>query len=518
MAALDRRAADEFGVPMLLLMEAAGRAVFEGARRLIDRPVPRVVVVAGKGSNGGDGLVAARLMLAAGWRITVVLLARDTEVSGDAAVNLRAARRAGVEIINLDSLALPGLRGLLAGADLVVDGLFGTGFRGPIVGLAAKTIEAINGAGRPVLAIDIPSGVHGDTGAVDGTTVRAVATVTMGLPKIGLLLAPGAELVGRVWVADVGHPHRLLANSGVRTSLVTQAMVDTAVPARRIDAHKGDFGRVLVVAGSVGHTGAAVLAALGALRAGAGLVTLGVPAAVYPIVGPAVIEAMPHPLPDSGGALAPEAADWIVEMAAASDAVACGPGLSTLPGPAAVVRRLLGACSRPLVLDADALNVMAGTPQELTAARAPLVLTPHPGELARLLGVRTEEIQRHRLRVARAAAERFKAVVVLKGARTVVADPEGDAFVVPTGNPAMAAGGMGDVLAGAVAALAATGLAPREAAWVGAYLHGLAGDLVAAGRGPAGILAREVADALPGALAAVRARSVHEPVTPLAPP
>jgi hydroxyethylthiazole kinase-like uncharacterized protein yjeF len=518
MAALDRRAAEEFGVPTIVLMEAAGRAVFEAARRMTTTTAPRVVVVAGKGNNGGDGLVAARLMLAAGWRVTVVLVARDVEVTGDAATALQAARRAGVEIINLDSLALPGLRGLLGGADLVVDGLFGTGFRGPVVGLAAKTIEALNAAGRPVLAIDVPSGVHGDTGAADGTSVRASATVTMGLPKIGLVLAQGAEAAGRIWVADVGHPPRLLESADVRTSLVTARMVAASVPARKMDAHKGQFGRVLVVAGSVGHTGAAVLAALGALRAGAGLVTLGVPAAAYPVVGPAVIEAMPHPLPDTDGALAAEAADTVLDMAATADAVACGPGLGTGRGSAAVVRRLLAACPCPLVLDADALNVMAAAPGDLAAARPPLVLTPHPGEMARLLGASTEDVQRHRLQVARAAAERFRAVVVLKGARTIVADPSGEAFVVPTGNPAMAAGGMGDVLTGAVAALVGAGLPPRDAAWAGAYLHGLAGDLAAASRGPAGILAREVADALPGALAAVRVGTVQELVTPLAAP
>jgi hydroxyethylthiazole kinase-like uncharacterized protein yjeF len=513
MAALDRRAQDEFGVPTLLLMESAGRAVFTAARGMVSGASPRVVVVAGKGNNGGDGLVAARLMLAAGWRVTVVLLARDAEVTGDAAVNLQAARRAGVEIINLDSTGVPGLRGLLNGADLIADGLFGTGFRGPVAGLAAKTIDAVNASGRPVLAIDIPSGVQGDSGAVDGLAVRATATVTMGLPKIGLILAPGAEHAGRIWVTEVGHPRRLVEAAPVRTALLTAGDVDEAVPRRRLDAHKGDFGRVLVVAGSVGHSGAAVLAALGALRAGAGLVTLGVPAAIYPIVGPAVIEGMPVPLPDADGALAAEAAEAVFGLAASADVLACGPGLSTLPGPTALVRRLIAECPKPMVLDADALNILAGGPWP--EARSPLILTPHPGEMARLLAARSEDVQRHRIQTARVAAARFKAVVVLKGARTVVADPDGDVAVVPTGNPAMATGGMGDVLTGVVAALLAQRLAPATAAAVAAYLHGLAGDLVVAASGPAGILAREVADTVPRALAAVRRGAVDEVVTPL---
>ncbi|MDR7419813.1 MAG: NAD(P)H-hydrate dehydratase [Armatimonadota bacterium] len=514
MAVLDRRAQDEFGVPTLLLMESAGRAVFDAARRLVADLSPRTVVVAGKGNNGGDGLVAARLMLAAGWRVTVVLLARDAEVTGDAAVNLQAARRAGVEIINVDSTAIPGVRGLLAGADLIVDGIFGTGFRGPVAGLAAKTIDAINASGRPVLAIDVPSGVHGDSGAVDGPAVRATATVTMGLPKTGLILAPGAEYTGRIWVTEVGHPRRLVETASVRASLLTAADVNNAVPARRLDAHKGDFGRVLIVAGSVGHSGAAVLATLGALRAGAGLVTLGVPAAIYPIVGPAVIEGMPLPLPDADGALAADAVDAVLGLAASADVGACGPGLSTLPGPTAFVRRLVAECPKPLVLDADALNVLA-TGGPWPVPQGPLVLTPHPGEMARLLSAKTEDIQRHRLQTARVAADRFKAVVVLKGARTIVAAPDGDVTVVATGGPAMATGGMGDVLTGMVAGFLAQHLTPATAAAVAAYLHGLAADLVVVASGPAGILAREVADAVPRALAAVRQGSVAEVVTPL---
>ncbi len=512
MAALDRRAADEFGISTLMLMEAAGRQVAAAAMQMVAAASPRAFVVAGKGNNGGDGLVAARVLMAAGWRVSVILLAREADVSGDAAVNLGAARRAGVEIVPLDSTGVPGLRGVLGGADLVIDGLFGTGFRGPVVGLAAKTVEAINACGRPVLAIDIPSGVQGDTGTVEGPAVRAQMTVTLGLPKIGLLLPPGAEHAGRIGVADVGHPQRLIDGAGLRTSLVTRAMVDAAIPTRRMDAHKGAFGRVLVIAGAVGYTGAAILCTRGALRSGAGLVTVGVPAPIYPIVASSVIEGMPVPLADHDGALAVEAGDQIRDLTAAADVVAGGPGLSRLPGPAAIVRRLLAECAKPMVLDADALNVLAGSTEVLRQARAPVVITPHPGEMARLLDAKTEDVQRHRLQTARAAAARFGVVVVLKGARTVVASPDGEAFIVSTGNPAMATGGMGDVLTGAIAALIGQRLPPIAAAWTGAYLHGLAGDLAVAARGPAGILAREVADHLPAALRAVRAGAVDEVV------
>ncbi|MCL6552392.1 MAG: NAD(P)H-hydrate dehydratase [Firmicutes bacterium] len=512
MATLDRRTAEEFGLPTLLLMEAAGRRVADAARRLVGGGTASVVVIAGKGNNGGDGLVAARVLAGLGWHVRVFLVARDAEVTGDAAVNLRAARHAGVEVANLDSTGVRGLAPVLATADLLIDGLFGTGFRGPAVGLAAAAIEAMNASRRPVLAIDIPSGVHGDTGQVDGPAVRARATVTMGLPKLGLVLLPGAEYAGRVWVASVGHPRRLLESPEITTHLVTRAMVDAAIPPRSAQAHKGQFGRVLIVAGAVGYTGAPSLAAAGALRAGAGLVRLAVPAGIYPIVATAVIEGMPVPLADEEGVLAPAAWEQIAALASDADVVACGPGLSRMPGPRQVVRQLVLGSRRPLVLDADALNCLADDADVLRQAQVPVVLTPHPGELARLAGTTTEAIQRDRLAAAREAAARFRAVVVLKGARTIVASPEGEAFVVPTGNPGMATGGMGDVLTGAVAALIGQGLAPLTAAWVGAYLHGLAGDLTARASGPAGLLARDVAAALPQALAAVRRSEVEEVV------
>lgn len=508
MATLDRRAAEEFGVPTLLQMEAAGRQVAEVATRMVTVQNPRVVIVAGKGNNGGDALVAARVVTASGWRPTVVLLARDADVGGDAGVNLTSARRAGLDISNLDTLAAPGLRGLFTGADLIVDGLFGTGLRGPVVGLAARVIEAVNSSGRAVLAIDIPSGVQSDTGVVEGPAIRATATVTMGFPKPGLILLPGAEHAGEIWVADIGHPQRLIENSGIRTMLVTRAMVDAAIPARSLDSHKGAFGRVLVVAGAVGYTGAAVLSALGALRGGAGLVNLAVPHAIYPIVASVVVEAMPVPLADQEGALAESAADQVVDLTRSANVVACGPGLSRLSGPRSIVRRLVAECTRPLVLDADALNNLVGSTDDLKRARVPVVITPHPGEMARLMDVTTQDVQKDRLASARAGAERFGVNVVLKGARTIVASPDGTAHVIPTGNPGMATGGMGDVLTGAVAALIGQGLTAPITAWAGAYLHGLAGDLAARGRGPAGILAREVADHLPLALRAVRSGTV----------
>ncbi len=511
MAELDRRAEEEFGLPRALLMENAGRRVADVVHTYVAPAGRRCVVLAGKGSNGGDGLVAARHLVARGWRAEVLLLAREDEVRGEPRRNLSLAREASVEVTPITSMAVAAARRHLGGADVIVDALFGTGFTGAPVGLAAQMIEATNAAAAAVVAVDLPSGVDADTGAVRGAAVRASTTVTMGLPKIGLLLYPGAAHAGRVYVADIGYPPALLERFRAGAVAVTPQMARAALPPRPADGHKGTFGRVLVCAGSVGFTGAPSLCALGALRAGAGLVSLGVGETIYPIVAAHEVEAMPHPLPDADGALSEGAWGRLAELAAEADAVAVGPGLGTGTGVATLVQRLL-AGRVPLVLDADALNVLAGKEEPLARSRAQKILTPHPGEMGRLLGRSTEEVQRDRLGVAREAAARFGAIVVLKGARTVVATPDGSAFIVPAGNPGMATGGMGDVLTGVIAAYLAQKAQPAVAAWLGAYLHGVAGDLVAERLGPAGLLAREVADAIPRARLAVLTEPLAGPI------
>ncbi|MBI3976160.1 MAG: NAD(P)H-hydrate dehydratase [Armatimonadetes bacterium] len=512
MGELDRRAEEEFGLPRALLMENAGRRVAEVVHTIVAPAGRRCAVLAGKGSNGGDGLVAARHLAARGWRAEVLLLAREDEVRGEPRRNLSLAREAGVEVTPVTSMALAAARERLSGADVIIDAIFGTGITGAPIGLVAQVIEAANAASAPVVAVDLPSGVDADTGGVRGAAVRATATVTMGLPKVGLLLYPGAAHAGRVYVAEIGYPPALLERFRAGAAAVTPQMVRAALPPRPADSHKGTYGRVLICAGSVGFTGAPSLCALGALRAGAGLVALAVGESIYPIVAGREVEAMPHPLPDADGALTEAAWDRLGELAAEADVVAVGPGLSARPGVAALIRRLLAESRAPLVLDADALNVLGGKDEALARSAVPKILTPHPGEMGRLLGRGTEEVQRDRLGAAREAAVRFGAVVVLKGARTVVAAPEGAALIVPAGNPGMATGGMGDVLTGVIAAFVAQRVPPPAAAWMGAYLHALAGDLVAERMGAAGLLAREVADAVPRARLAVLTEPLSGPI------
>ncbi len=511
-AEIDRRTIEEFGIPASTLMERAGQAIANAAMSMLSAlDSPRVVVVCGKGNNGGDGLVAARDLRLKGVHVEIILASAESELSGEARRALEAARR---DDIPTRAIRDPDADRILSGAALIIDALFGTGFRGQARGEAAELINAINRTGTPVLAVDIPSGVSADTGSADGAAIRAAATITMGLPKVGLLVFPGADLAGSIFVADIGYPGTLSSDSSVPTHLVTSEMVRALLPVRRPDSHKGDYGRILIVAGSVGFTGAAVLATQGALRSGAGLVTLAVPKSVYPIIASHVIEGMPTPLQDSQGALTAGALKQLQTLLRSSDVVAAGPGLSQAAGVRHVIQGLLGS-GKPMVLDADGLNVTAGRAKMLSKAAAPLVITPHPGELGRLLDLPATKIQEDRLTAARSAAKRFKCTVLLKGARTVVATSAGEAYIVPTGNPGLATGGMGDVLTGAIASLIGQGLDPISAAYCGAYLHGLAADLIASERGMAGMLASEVADHLPVAIERIRRGEHKDPVTEL---
>ena len=514
MAALEREAHEQYGLDVPALMERAGARTAEVARLLLrERGGRRVVVLAGKGNNGGDGLVAARHLVGE-TTLRVVLVAPAAEIRGEAAAHLETLRGRDVSIVDAGALAEDDLDRTLLEADLLVDAIFGTGFRGPAEGPPARVIEAANRSGRPILAVDVPSGVDAASGRADSPCIHAIATVTMGLPKLGLVQYPAAMYAGRLYVADIGFPSALVESAPIPTSLTRAAWVDRVMPRRSPDSHKGAFGRVFVVAGARGFTGAAVLAARGAIRAGAGLVTVGIPASMAAIPPAALPEAMTLPLPETPeGTLSERAGDAILEFAAGVSAVAIGPGLTTSPEVVTLVRRLLPRLDHPLVVDADGLNALAGEAERLHDAAGPVVITPHPGEMARLLGTTVEEVQRDRPASARGAARTLGVTVVLKGARTIVASPDGQARVIPTGNAAMAAGGMGDVLTGVTAALLGQRLAPFDAATCAAYLHGLAGDLAAASRGELGVLAREVADNIPRALARVRAGDVDDGLT-----
>lgn len=509
MRTLDRLTIERYGTPGHVLMERAG----QGAARVLLEQFPhvrgrgrRVLISAGKGNNGGDGFVVARLLARRGIDTRAVLLGRSEDVRGDALRNLKAYRRLGGAVAEVRGEHEIGvLADALAEADAVVDAIFGTGLANEVRGVHAAAIDLINAAGVPVLAIDVPSGLDADTGQPLGSAIEAEATATFGFAKVGQVLLPGARLCGTLAVVDIGLAAEAIAAHPPRTELLEADAVARLLPQRSAEAHKGDCGHVLVVAGSFGHTGAAQLASRAALRSGAGLVTLAGPASLYPVYAAGALEAMTDALPDRDG--------WIrfdrsrlERLIEGKTTIVVGPGIGTHPDARRVVRWLLTNARVPLVLDADALTVLALDRSVLRRAAAPVILTPHPGEMARLLGSTAPDVQGDRVGVTRRFAVEHACTLVLKGARTVIGGPDGTVWINPTGNPGMASGGMGDVLSGILGGLLAQGLAAGEAARLGVYVHGAAADRAAVAGGEIGLLASDVIAGLRPSLAALGAR------------
>ncbi len=511
MRELDRRAIAEVGLPSLVLMENAGRAAYQVLRREFPELSGEVAVLAGRGNNGGDGFVVARCLANAGIPVAVFLVGRRDQVGGDARVNLEILAHQGLEVLEvLEESHLEKALDRLARAGLIVDALLGTGLNSPVTGLLASLIQAVNQLKRQVLALDLPSGLSADTGEALGVAVRADVTVTCGWPKIGLVMSPGRDYVGRLWQADLGMPPDLAREAPV--SLAEARELRELLPPRPRDSHKGTFGHLLVLAGSEGKTGAAALASRGALRAGAGLVTLGVAEGLSDIMAVKITAAMTLPLPQAAGAraLGRQALGPIEAFAEGCAALALGPGLGTHPETRELVRILVQRLERPMVVDADAINALAGDQEGqkgkgagknlFLGAAGPRILTPHPGELARLLGCSTQEVQSRRLALARETAGRYGVVLVLKGAQTLVAAPDGRVSLNPTGNPALATGGSGDVLTGLIGGFLAQGLSAWDAARLGVYLHGLSADWFAAQHGTRGLVAGDLLSLFPEVL------------------
>ena len=477
------------GTPSFVLMERAGRAVArEVIRTAGARYGVKVVVVCGKGSNGGDGFVVARMLVREGCKVVCTDAGVPFEPSGAAGEHLELLRRIGGDIKPFDA-------SVLDEADVVVDAIFGTGFRGEIEGAIAKTVDAIAGCDAAVIAVDIPSGVNGETGAVEGSAVVADRTVAIAAEKLGSALAPGAAHAGAVSVVDIGIPI-----PEVDVHVAEADDVRRLLPSRSSSGHKRSNGSVAVLAGSVGMSGAAILCARAAMRAGAGYVTLGSTVEVIEAANVALPEVLKRALWDGNG-MSAVALEKFGDVLERSDAVAIGPGLRNQPGQRTLVERALESIEQPIVLDADGLNVLSDDVSPLRARSLPTVITPHPGELSRLTGDSAGDIQRDRLGAAHRAASDLGCVVLLKGFRTVVAHPEGRAVVTTTGGSELATAGTGDVLSGILATLLAQGLEAFDAAWVAAHVHGLAGSVAGEAAGGRGVLAMDVATAIPEALA-----------------
>ncbi|WHZ27277.1 MAG: NAD(P)H-hydrate epimerase/ADP-dependent (S)-NAD(P)H-hydrate dehydratase [Nitrospira sp.] len=503
MQELDRRTISEAHIPATTLMGRAGSGVVSCLEQRLG-PVrgKTVTVVCGKGNNGGDGFVAARLLRRRHADVRVLVLAPISELSRDAAMMYRQfVRSAGKSSVYLYTSKAQA-QALFQDSDILIDALLGTGLSSSVTGHYAETIDSINEIARPVVAVDLPSGLHADTGTILGRAVRASLTVSFGLPKLGLYQNDGINLAGEVAIVDIGIPQAYLDAIESRATLMTQHVVRAALPERQPSSHKGTYGHAGIIAGSVGKTGAAAMAARAALRVGAGLVTVAIPTSVNDVLEAKLLEAMTAPMPETKArTFARTALDRLVAFMAARTAIAIGPGLSTHPETVELVQALTKQLDRPAVLDADALNALTGRTALLASCKIQPIITPHPGEMARLEADSTSQtVNSDRIGTASRFARERGLFVVLKGARTVVARPDGAVAICPTGNPGMATAGTGDVLTGMIVGLLAQGMPSWEAACAATYLHGVAGDLAAAKKGQAGMISADVIEEIPYAL------------------
>ena len=500
MKALDVQAQNDYAMPGILLMDNAAQAVAEAVHEALTAlEGERVVIFCGGGNNGGDGLGVARWLQSYGVsvRAFVVGAALDA-VQGDAALELAMFTKAGGRVEALSTEDDWVLAELAASkADVLVDALLGTGFHGELEGDVLRACELLNKSEKYILAVDVPTGVNADNGAVSENAVRADHTVTMALVKTGLLLYPGREYCGDIELADISMPVKLVEEYQSDKYRLTDEIVRELLPLRKANAHKGDAGRVVICAGSPGYTGAAALASDAAVKAGAGLVSLYTPLSSRDVLAIKLTEVMVHGLLERmPGILGGGAASDVASSAEAADVLAIGPGLGTSESTQEAVRTILQKITTPVVIDADALTALAGHTEILAAMQAQKVLTPHPGEMARLTGLEIAEIEADRINIAKKYAEQWQAIVVLKGAPTVIGCPNGTVYVNSTGNSSLATGGSGDVLTGIIAGLAAQEISLQEAAICGVYLHGLAAELTGI---DIGLAAGELAALLPQA-------------------
>ena len=514
MRQVDRLTTERYGIPSLQLMENAGTRFFEFLRSSYgDVAASHTAVLCGKGNNGGDGFVAARLLQEMGLKPNVCLFSRQDAVRGDASENLARLRQSGAKIREITSGGhWEQARSEVAKARLIVDALLGTGLKGKVEGLLASVIEDVNKISRDatslypeaVVALDTPSGLPSDGESPEGPVVRAHATVTFTAPKVGQLVSADSACCGRLLVREIGSPLELIAELGKSNVAWIEPREFLDLPlVRQVDSHKGNYGHVLVIAGSLGKSGAAILAGRGALRSGAGLVTVATPDPVLPVIAASQAELMTEPLATTRLGTIAAANGKAIRLHALTRGktlLAIGPGIGTHKETQRFVITLVRQTELPVILDADGLNAFAGRALDLVKRKTQHVaLTPHPGEMARLLGISSAAVQADRLGVALKAAKAWKAHIILKGFHTILATPDGHAFVNTTGNPGMAKGGAGDVLTGILAGtVSQLGVQNWERALaLGVYLHGRGGDESIVERGESGLLAGEYADTLP---------------------
>jgi NAD(P)H-hydrate epimerase len=501
---MDEIATAEYGIPGILLMENAALQIAAKACEMLSQDkTKRVVAVTGKGNNGGDAFAAARHLHQWGYPISVISLVPPGCVTGDALTYLQILDKLGIEISYIDDEAF--LRETLvklSAPDLILDGLFGTGIHGEITGVFAAAIEAINDSSARVLSIDIPSGINGKTGQVCGVAVKADETVTFSLSKPGLWQYPGRLHTGKITVAEIGIPAGAAEMADLSGELLEPSTLSGLLPKRAADGHKGTFGKVLIITGSTGMTGAGTLAARAAFKAGSGMVYLAVPASLSFIYNITIPEAIVAPQADKDGVILEDNLESLLKLAASMDAAVIGPGLSAKPAVAQWVNSFVKNCRVPMVIDADALNVL--DPKTLGRTNAPVVITPHPGEFSRLTGNTVEELQKDRVENALKFSREYNATVALKGAGTVIACPDGSYKINTSGHSNLAVAGSGDVLAGITGSLIGQGIPHQQALALAVFIHGRCGEVLAGEADRAGFTAGEIVSVIPAVISDLR--------------
>lgn len=506
MRELDRLTIEKIGIPGTTLMENAGVAVVRALEKYFPQECDGAFALfCGKGNNGGDGFVIARHLHNRGVKTRVYLFAEARELKDDALVNFKIIDKMGLDIQEIKDINALKDDSFLTHSSVVIDALLGTGLSKPPQGLYKEAIEVINRLDKLTVSVDLPSGIMADSGLVAGSAVRADLTVTFGLPKLCFFLFPSAHYAGQLVVADISIPKDLLENSDFKIELLEREVLAGILRPRIRDAHKGSYGHVFILAGSPGKTGAAAMAAVSAMRAGAGLVTLGVPQSLNPVLEVKLDEAMTLPLPQTPQAtLGYEGLPEILDFCRGKTVLALGPGIGAHKETARLMQKILTTADLPVVVDADGINTLEGKTEILKKAKGPLILTPHPGELARLLGIATQDLLDDRLGIVQKMAQEWGVYIVLKGAYSLTASPQGGVYINPTGNPGMASGGAGDILTGMIAGFIAQKYDIISAIQLAVYLHGLSGDLAAQDLGEEYINAMDLLTYLPEAFSILK--------------
>ncbi|MBW1649786.1 MAG: NAD(P)H-hydrate dehydratase [Deltaproteobacteria bacterium] len=500
MRLIDKTTIEEFGIPGRILMENAGREAAKIFAKTFEKSLnKKIAVAAGAGNNGGDGFVIARCLNAYGCDVTLFLFSNPKKIKGEAKDNLKLLQPLNIPTIIADTPEkFNNHKKIMDTADIWIDAILGTGLKYQVKEHIKNVIEYINSLKKPIFAIDISSGLNSDTGLPNGTSIIADYTVAFGLAKTGQKLYPGAKYTGKLKVADIGIPPHIIKKASLKTQLITADYIKSKFLQKEPDTHKGDCGHLLVIAGSAGKTGAAILTAKAAVRSGTGLVTIAIPKSINPIVESCVTEAMTYPLPEtSKKTIKANTFNIIKKLLKGKNCIAIGPGLGTENNTKKLIYRLIEDATLPMVIDADALNAISGNPEVLKKAKAPLILTPHPKEMARLIKKDTSYVCKDKINAAKNFAGKYNAILILKGAGTVIAMPNGSVFINSTGNQGMASGGTGDVLTGIIAGFISQGYTPDISAIMGVYMHGAAGDAAACKKGFVGLIASDIIEALP---------------------